>query len=336
MLATFLAFLAAVLYAINIPLSKILLKNIEPVFLSAFLYLGAGIGIGMLYWTMGAKNKSRAEKLTKKELPYTIGMIVLDIAAPICLMVGLASATAANVSLVNNFEIVVTSLIALLVFKEWISKKLWIAILLITLASILLSVEDVTSFRFSSGSWFVLAACVCWGFENNCTKMLSDKNTYEIVMLKGIFSGTGSLIIALFLKEAMPGLIYIGYTLLLGFVAYGLSIFFYVRAQKELGAAKTSAYYAAAPFVGTALSCVILHERLNLMYFIALAIMIVGAGLVVLDTLVKNHTHLHTHTVVHTHDNSTHTHVIQHSHPHEHLSSEETHRHHHKNLAHGK
>ena len=119
-------------------------------------------------------------------------------------------------------------------------------------------------------------------------------------------------------------------------MAYGLSIFFYVRAQKELGAAKTSAYYAAAPFVGTALSCVILQERLNLMYFIALAIMIVGAGFVVLDTLVKNHTHLHTHTVVHTHDNSTHTHVIQHSHPHEHLSSEETHRHHHKNLAHGK
>lgn len=279
------ALLAAILYAINIPLSKILLVQVNPIFMSAFLYLGAGVGIGIMYLFRRKQSQEVGGKLTSKEMPYTIGMIVLDIAAPICLMVGLTSATAANVSLLNNFEIVATSLVALLVFKELISKRLWIAIFLITVASMLLSFEDITSFQFSYGSLFVVAACICWGFENNCTKMMSSKNTYQIVILKGIFSGLGSFIIALIMGETIPSFFIILVTMLLGFVAYGLSIFFYVRAQKELGAAKTSAYYAVSPFVGALLSYIFLREGLSWMYFVALAIMIAGTGMVVLDTM---------------------------------------------------
>lgn len=115
--------------------------------------------------------------------------------------------------------------------------------------------------------------------------MLSSKNTYEIVILKGIFSGLGSFIIALIVREAFPSAVVILLSMLLGFVAYGLSIFFYVRAQNTLGAAKTSAYYAVAPFIGTLLSCLILWEKPGYMYFIALAVMILGAGLIVWDTL---------------------------------------------------
>ena len=149
----------------------------------------------------------------------------------------------------------------------------------------ILSFEDVSSFHFSYGSLFVIAACICWGLENNCTKMLSSKNTYQIVILKGIFSGLGSFIIALIIGEKIPNVMYSLLTILLGFIAYGLSIFFYVRAQKELGAAKTSAYYAVSPFVGALLSCIILRESLSLSYFIALFIMICGAGMVVFDTI---------------------------------------------------
>ena len=332
--ATFFAFLAAILYAINIPISKILLTHIEPVFLSSFLYIGAGFGIGIMYLFSKNKNVDKSQKLTKKELPYTIGMIVLDIVAPICLMIGLTSATAANVSLLNNFEIVATSLIALFVFKELISKRLWIAIVLITLASMMLSFEDVSSLQFSIGSLFVLVACICWGVENNCTRMISNKSTYEIVILKGIFSGLGSFIIALFMKESFPSFIWIFASLVLGFVAYGLSIFFYVRAQKELGATKTSAYYAVAPFIGSFLSYVFLREKLGLMYFFALLVMIIGASIVVVDTMVRKHNHVHTHTIIHTHDGSTHEHVIKHSHEHEHILSSEKHTHHHLKLSH--
>ena len=322
------AILAAVFYAINIPLSKILLAEVGPTTMAAFLYLGAGIGIAVLS-LFNKKKRVRSDNLTRKDLPFVIGMIVLDIAAPILLMLGISYGTSANASLLGNFEIVVTTIIALFIFKEAVSKRLWTAIVLITLSSILLSFEGTDSFRFSYGSLFVLAATVCWGFENNCTRSISSKSTYEIVVLKGIFSGLGSLAVALIMKETMPGVLYLVATLLLGFVAYGLSIFLYVRAQNTLGAAKTSAYYAVAPFVGAFLSFVFLREQLSWMYLLALAVMIAGTVLVVADTLVKCHSHQHLHTFTHTHNGTTHSHTIMHSHNHNHYLTVERHLHHH-------
>lgn len=126
--------------------------------------------------------------MTKKELPFTIGMVVLDILAPIFLMFGIARTNSANVSLLNNFEIVATSLIALLIFKEKISKLLWIAIGLVVAASAILSFEGEGSFVLNEGSLFVLAASICWGMENNCTNKISQKSAVEIVVIKGCFS----------------------------------------------------------------------------------------------------------------------------------------------------
>lgn len=275
--STLFAILAAVLYAISSPFSKLLLEKIPATMLAALLYLGAGIGLSIVGIIQKKRGLQQQEQpLTKKELPYTIGMIVLDIAAPIFLMIGLTMTTAANASLLNNFEIVATSVIALCVFKEAISKRLWLAIALITLSSVILSVQDISSFSFSFGSLFVLLACVCWGFENNCTRMLSSKNPLQIVVIKGICSGLGSLIIALTLGDRVNNLWYILAVLVLGFIAYGLSIFFYIYAQRELGAAKTSAYYAIAPFIGVALSLVIFSELPDVSFIIALLIMIVG------------------------------------------------------------
>lgn len=284
-LTTLFALLAAALYAISSPFSKLLLKELSPTMMAAFLYLGAGIGMAIVGLVRHRTGKAEPERrLTKKELPYIIAMVALDIAAPIFLMIGLNLTTAANASLLNNFEIVATALIALVFFKEAIGKRLWVAIGLITLSSIILSIEDASSFSFSYGSLFVLLACSCWGLENNCTRKLSEKDPLQIVVVKGIGSGVGSLCIALAIGENFGEMPYILTTLLLGFVAYGLSIFFYVHAQRELGAAKTSAYYAIAPFVGTALSLVIFRELPNTTFFIALGIMIVGAYLAGTDT----------------------------------------------------
>lgn len=322
------ALLAAAFYAINVPLSKLLLQHVGETTMAALLYLGAGIGIGILS-LFNRKDRQRSEKLSKNDLPYVIGMIVLDIAAPILLMLGISKGSSANASLLGNFEIVATTVIALVAFREAVSKRLWIAIALITLASALLSFEGSESFRFSIGSLFVLLAATCWGLENNCTRKISSKSTYEIVILKGIFSGLGALIIGLIRREPFPAIGYIAAALLLGFVAYGLSIFLYVRAQSVLGAAKTSAYYAVAPFVGALLSFVILRERLSWLYFAALLVMLGGAALVVVDTLKRNHAHLHVHTFTHTHDGSTHTHTVAHTHDHNHYLSDENHGHYH-------
>ena len=327
--AVILALLAAGFYAISTPFSKVLLNNVTPTFIAAFLYLGAGIGVGIMY-LFHIKKEKKSERLTKQDLPYTIGMIGLDIAAPIFLMIGIKMGTASNASLLGNFEIVVTTLMALLIFKEQVSGKLWIAIGFITLSSIVLSFEGSGSFQFSIGSLFVILATCCWGLENNCTRKISDKSTYEIVLLKGIFSGGGSFTIAMVLGEKIPEMIYIAIVMLLGFVAYGLSIFLYIRAQRNLGAAKTSAYYAVAPFIGSFLAFVVNGEKLAVEYFIGLALMLVGTVFVVYDTMINHHLHGHTHTIVHTHNGVTHTHMITHEHEHNHFGNEEGHGHKHE------
>ena len=282
------AFLAAVFYAINVPASKLLLNRVPATFMAAFLYLGAGLGVGIMY-VFHWRKEEKAVRIKRKDLPYTVGMIVLDIIAPVFLMIGIKYGTAANASLLGNFEIVSTTVIALWFFNESISKRMWLAVVLITLSSIILSFEGSGSFKFSFGSVFVLLAAICWGLENNCTKSICDKSPYEIVVLKGLLSGSGSFIIALFCGEKLPKLKYVFPTMLLGFVAYGLSIFMYVKAQRDLGAAKTSAYYAVAPFVGAFMSFVLIGESLSWLYLAAFSVMSVGTALVVADTLKKQH-----------------------------------------------
>lgn len=283
------AIFAAVLYAINIPCSKILMEYADSTMMAGFLYFGAGIGM-FLYTTISEVmgKKVVKEPLTKAELPYTIGMIVLDIAAPILLMHGLKITTSANATLLNNFEIVATSLIALVVFKEVVSRKLWAAIGLVTFASAILTFEGAGSFTFNIGSVMVLGAATCWGFENNCTRMLSHKSSEQIVIIKGIFSGLGALITAFIVGEQLPQWIYIVIIMLLGFVSYGLSINFYIMAQAQLGAAKTSAYYSIAPFLGVAFSLLLLGERPGVQFYIALLVLILGTLLIINDTLHEN------------------------------------------------
>ena len=150
--ATAFAILAAALYALNVPFSKQLLVQVGPTMMAAFLYLGAGLGL--LFYSGAGRLMGKTvikEPLTRKEMPYTVAMVVLDIAAPILLMLGITYTTSANVSLLNNFEIVATTLIAFFLFKEGISKRLCAAIVLVTLASVILSRSCLPS-RPSTGS----------------------------------------------------------------------------------------------------------------------------------------------------------------------------------------
>ena len=281
------AILAAVFYALNTPFSKLLLDKVPTTFMASFLYLGAGAGVGIMY-IFHFKKENKVERLEKKDLPYTISMVLLDIMAPIFLMIGISIGLSSNASLLGNFEIVATTLIALLIFKEKVSGKLWTAIAFITVSSIILSFDGIGSLEFSFGSFFVLLATVCWGMENNCTRNISEKSTYQIVTIKGLCSGAGSFIIATAVGEKLPDIKYILCAMLLGFVAYGLSIFTYIRAQRYLGAAKTSVYYAIAPFIATALAFAVNHEQVTASYLVALMFMIVGSVYVVRDTLVHS------------------------------------------------
>lgn len=327
------AILAAALYGISAPISKILLTELPPTLMAALLYLGAGFGMaGINLYKRLMKKEQLEANITKKETPYVIGMILLDILAPIFLMFGLSLTTSSNASLLNNFEIVATSLIALFLFKETIGKRMWIAIGLITFSSILLSVTDLSSLNFSLGSVFILLACLSWGFENNCTRMLSLKDPLQIVVIKGFGSGLGALLISLVLKAYSQNIGYMVVALILGFFAYGLSIFFYIKAQRDLGAARTSAYYAIAPFIGVLISWIVLHEHITERFIFALVLMILGTYFAVTEDHRHVHVHSHeTHEHKHSHDDEHHSHHhetdIKGEHSHSHTHEEKAHKH---------
>lgn len=324
--AVIFALSAAIFYAVNVPLSKILLRNIEPSFMAGLLYLGAGIGM-MILSLLKLHIDGDSEPFTRNDFPFIVGMIVLDIAVPIFLMTGITYGTSSNASLLGNFEIVATALIASVIFREPVSTRLRIAIALITLSGMILTFGGAESLKFSYGSIFVLMAASFWGLENNCTRKLSSKSASMIVILKGFFSGLGSIMIALMTAENIPPLYDSLCALMLGFVAYGLSIFFYVRAQETLGAAKTSAYYAAAPFIGALMSFVILREKLSGTYILALAVMLAGSLLVVIDTMMQRHSHTHRHAYIHSHNGIIHAHIFTHTHEHNHLLNTHNHFH---------
>ena len=336
----FLAIAAALCYSISAPFSKLLLAYISPALLAALLYLGAGFGM-LPAAILGSKTKEsgsttgpdrKEARITKRDLPYVAAMIALDIAAPILLMFGLQSTAPATASLLNNFEIAATAMIALLFFHEAVGRRMGLAIALLTLGTMMLSLKDVSHLSFSPGALLILLACVCWGLENNCTRMLSLKNPLQIVAVKGIGSGCGALLIAWLQGVNVPGIVPILLALLLGLVAYGISIWLYILAQRQLGAARTSAYYAFAPFLGSALSFVLFFQSPDLSFFLALPVMLLGAYLAAFE----KHSHLHRHEAGmhehrHNHDDGHHNHAhvppVTGEHSHVHLHEEATHSH---------
>ncbi len=272
------ALAAALLYALSTPFSKVLLDaGVDPNALAGLLYLGAGAGMGALLAGRRALGRGTGNRLRREDAPYAAAMVALDVAAPLLLMGGLAGSSAAAVSLLNNFEIVATALIALVFFHERVSRRLWAAIAAITGACALLS--GAADASFSPASLLVLGACCCWGVENNCTSRLSARDPVQIVAVKGLGSGAGALAIALGLGAALPEPPLTAAALGLGFLSYGLSIGAYILAQRGMGAARTSAYYAVAPFVGTALSWVVFSADPSPLFLAALALMAAGSWL---------------------------------------------------------
>jgi drug/metabolite transporter (DMT)-like permease len=321
------AVLAAICYGAGTPLSKPLLAVLSPYVMASLLYLGAGIGMLALRAARRKSARQREARLVRRELPYTAAMIALDVAAPVLLMLGLQRSNPATVSLLNNFEIVTTTMIAFMICKEAIGRRALFAIGLITIASVLLSVRDFGALSFSAGSIFVLLACLCWGIENNCTRKLSLRDPLQIVSVKGIGSGAGAMLVAALAGEFIFDAVCFLLALALGFVSYGLSICLYIQAQRELGAARTSAYYAYAPFIGVALSFVLFRESLPLTFWIALTVMLAGTWLIVFENHVHRHSHMpleHEHR--HRHDDGHHAHGHEpavpgeHNHPHVHAA----------------
>ena len=327
------ALLAALFFGASAPIAKFLLgDNIAPIYLAAFLYLGSGTGTFLLRLTQRMRAKDVEADIKLPDVKWLAGAIVSGgILAPIILMISLQNTPASTASLLLNFEGVGTTLIALLFFKEAISRRAWTAILVITLASIFLSANFEGGFGLSLGALGIILACVLWGVDNNFTRNISGKDPLAIVAWKGLVAGTFSFFLALFLGNTLPSIPTILFTLLLGFVSYGLSTMLFIRSMRGLGAARTSALYGTAPLVGVLLSIFIFGEFPSFLFIIAAILMIGGALLLINEE--HSHTHVHTaliHEHSHSHKDSSHGHADVdevHSHEHEHPAEEHEHDH---------
>jgi drug/metabolite transporter (DMT)-like permease len=327
------ALLAAIFFGASAPIAKLLLgDNIAPIFLAAFLYLGSGMGISLVKLAQRMRSKNVEAGIKSPDIKWLAGAIISGgIVAPIILMISLQNTPASTASLLLNFEGVGTTLIALLFFKEAISRRAWTAIIVITLASIFLSTNFKSGFGLSLGALGIILACMLWGLDNNLTRNISGKDPLAIVAWKGLVAGTFSFFLAFFLGDQLPSLTIILSTLVLGFVSYGLSTMLFIRSMRGLGAARTSAMYGTAPLAGVLLSIVIFGELPSFLFIIAAGLMIGGALLLVNEQ--HTHTHLHTaliHEHSHERDDPAHGHDEVdgvHSHEHEHPTEEHDHDH---------
>lgn len=334
---TVFALLSAITYGLSVPLSKLLQDGVTSLQLSALLYLGAGIGCGaLLVFRKVSKRQSTEASLSSKDLPAIALMLAINTASIISLMYGIQFTVPENASLLVNFEIVATALFAWMVFHENIGRRMWAAIALICASSVLLGWEGKDMLVFTPGSLLIVLACALWGLENCCTKSLSDKDPLQTTCIKGF--GTAAIAGAFALGfDGLPTLapLYLGGSLCVGVISYGLSIALYISAQRMLGAARTANYYAIAPFVGVLLSWGIFGFVPDAIFFVALALMAVGTVL----TLIDHHEHEHAHTACeheHSHDHldGHHLHAhpgldpsMVHSHPHVHAQFTHAHEH---------
>jgi len=327
------ALLAAIFFGASAPIAKFLLGgNIAPIFLAAFLYLGSGTGTFLVELTQRMRVKDAEADIKLPDVKWLAGAIISGgILAPIILMISLQNTPASTASLLLNFEGVGTTLIALVFFKEAISRRAWTAIIVITLASIFLSANLKDGFGLSLGALGIILACVLWGVDNNFTRNISGKDPLAIVAWKGLVAGTFSFFLALFLGNTLPSVPTILYTLLLGFVSYGLSTMLFIRSMRGLGAARTSALYGTAPLAGVVLSIFIFGEFPSFLFIIATILMVGGA----LSLINEHHSHTHVHTAMihehsHSHKDPSHGHADAdevHSHEHEHPAEEHEHDH---------
>jgi len=306
------ALLAAALFGANTPFAKRLVGDVSPLMLAGLLYLGSGFGLSVMLGLrkLVARGDLDIAWPARSDWGWLAGAIFFGgFLGPVLLMYGLAATSAGNASLLLNFESVFTALIAWFVFRENFDRRIAWGMLLIVAGAVVLAWAPDTA-DIARGSLLVVAACTCWAIDNNLTRRISASDAMVVAGLKGLIAGGVSLACALQLGQSMPPLATTLAAALLGLLSYGVSLTLFVLALRNLGAARTGAYFAVAPFFGAVLAIFVAHEPLTLQFAAAGALMAVGVYL----HLTERHEHEHAHK------------AMSHEHPHRH---DEHHRHRH-------
>jgi drug/metabolite transporter (DMT)-like permease len=340
--ATLKALLAAALFGASVPMSKLLVRDVNPVPLAGLLYMGSGLCAALILvgrrFLAGRSGPGSEAGLRRRDIPVLAGAVLAGgVAAPIALMHGLRTTPAATASLLLAFEVAATALIAALVFSETIGARVWIAVGLVTAGSGVLSGRGPDEWGISLGAMAILAASCLWGLDNNLTRLVSGKDPMVIVLIKGAGAGVFSLILAVNLGIALPPVPVAMLAMMLGGFCYGLSIALFVQSLRELGAARTGTLFGSAPFFGALLSFLVLRESPGAPFLVSLPLIAVGVALI----LGESHRHEHHHQEIvhehrHSHEDLHHDHVHasgesstggHHSHFHRHAGTTHTHPH---------
>jgi drug/metabolite transporter (DMT)-like permease len=309
------ALLAAATFGASTPFSKILVGAVAPVELAGLLYLGSGLGL--LAWfgirSLTSRNDDDASgRLKAADMPWLAGAILFGgIAGPVLLMYGLTRIPASYASLLLNMEGVLTSLLAWFVFKENFDRRIFIGMMLIVGGGVALAWEQRPPAGVPWGAVAIAGACLCWGIDNNLTRKVSASDAVQIAGIKGLVAGVVNLSIALAMGISTPPASTILAAGVVGFCGYGLSLVLFVLALRNLGTARTGAYFSAAPFVGALVSLALLGETPGAGFWIGGALMTAG----ILLHLTETHVHQHAHEwMEHAHQ---HSHDDHHQHEHD-------------------
>ena len=326
------AIAAAVLFGISTPLAKLLLGDISPWLLAGLLYVGSGVGLSLLVLARKLLGVASNEAgLSRSELPWLAGTIFFGgILGPILLLFGLSQTDAASASLLLNLEAVFTLVLAWIVFREHVDRRLFIGAVAIVAGALLLSWQG----DFGKASWGVILialACLSWGIDNNLTRKISAVDPFILAAIKGLCAGSVNTALALASGAKFPAMLGLVSAMSLGFVSYGLGLVLFIVALRYLGTARTGAYYGTAPFIGAIASAVLLSAPLTASILFAGLLMALGAWL----HLSERHGHGHSHEDME-HD---HRHIHDEHHQHEHGSDEavgepHSHTHRHRPLKH--
>jgi drug/metabolite transporter (DMT)-like permease len=327
MLYVLLALLSAALFGAATPLSKTLLSSFDAFQLAGLLYLGAAVGASglafrkgpyTLPWQMDRRNRTRL-----------IGAVFFGgVLAPLLMLLGLKAASAASASLWLPLELVATAILGTVLFRDHLGRFGWMGMAGVLAAGTLLSIGEQNA-GISAGL-LVMAACVCWGFDNNFTALIDGITPAQSTFWKGLVAGSVNLITGLlthgFSGTAATTVAALG----VGIICYGASIVLYITAAQNIGATRGQMFFAASPFFGVVLSVAFLREPITMIQFVACAILIGSLILVFRD----RHEHQHSHEEQeHDHD---HWHDDGH-HEHEHVKSvsgRHTHKHKHEQTVH--
>jgi drug/metabolite transporter (DMT)-like permease len=298
---------AALLFGAGTPLAKWLLDAVSPWLLAGLLYLGSGIGLTLYRRVIHAP----VVRLPRNEVPWFAGAILTGgIVGPVLLLIGLAGMPASGASLLLNAEGVFTALLAWFAFKENFDRRIALGMGAIAAGAVVLSWPGDVRFAGLWPTLAILGACFAWGIDNNLTRKVSLTDATWIASVKGLVSGAVNLILAFSLGASIPALPNLAGAIVVGFLAYGVSLALFVVGLRHLGAARTGAYFSVAPFFGAVLA-LLMGEPVTSPLLLAGALMALGTWL----HLIEDHEHEHAHEAAR-HDHE-HTHDEHHQHEHD-------------------